>query len=158
MKYVAVLLLAFVAVSQAAFTANLVKQAQPALAQAMFKVRLAASSNRADDDGMQTDLVATLQQHAQDLLEQIQTAVNAGQEIVGNVAEELQNTIAQLSALGSNILSNGQGILSNLFGNLWGHIFGNKSGFANVVSFIQNFNVNTILQSITDFAPNLTNQ
>jgi hypothetical protein len=153
MKCAIIVLLACVAVSQAAFTANLVQRAQPALSQALFKVRLAS---RASD--IQTPLVQQLEQQANELLSQIQSAVTTGQAIANSVVSQLQDTYAQLSALGSNIISNGQSILSNLFGNIWGTLFGENKSLSGVVNFVQNFDLNAAIQSLLAYAQNLVNQ
>lgn len=152
MKVAIIALFACVAVSQAAFTANLVQRAQPALSQALFKVRLA--SGRSD---FQTPLVEQLQGHAEDLLNQIQSAVNTGQEIATNVVSQLQDTWAQLQALGSNVVSSGGDILSNLFGGIFGGLFGGKS-LSGIVDFVQNFSISDTINSLLAYAQNLVSQ
>lgn len=154
MKVAIIALFACVAVSQAAFTANLVQRAQPALSQALFKVRLAAG--RSD---LQTPLVQQLQEHATDLLNQINNAVETGQEIAGNVVSQLQSTWAQLQALGSNVVESGSGILSNLLGGLFGGLFGGKSrSIGAIVDFVQNFSLSDTINGLLTHAQNLVAQ
>jgi hypothetical protein len=153
MKCAIIVLFALVAVSQAAFTANLVQQAQPAISQALFKIRLASRSSE-----LQTPLIQELQTHATALIEQIQATINQGQVIAANVVEELQSTYAQLSAVGSNVLENGQQILSSLFSNIWGSIFGHGRSLGALVDFVQNFDLQAVIDSVISHAQTLVNQ
>jgi phage-related protein len=153
MKCAVIFLFACVAVSQAAFTANLVQRAQPALSQALFKVRLASRASE-----IQTPLVQQLEQQANQLLEQIENAVTTGQNIASSVVTQLQDTYSQLAALGSSVVANGHSILSNLFGNIWGSLFGNGKSLSGVVNFVQNFDLNAAIQSLLAYAQNLVNQ
>jgi hypothetical protein len=148
-----IVLFALVAVSQAAFTANLVQQAQPAISQALFKIRLASRASE-----LQTPLVQQLQEHANALLEQIQATVSQGQTIAANVVEELQSTYAQLHAVGSNVLENGQQILSTLVNNIWEVIFGKARSLGALVDFVQNFDLQAVIDSVLNHAQNLVNQ
>jgi phage-related protein len=153
MKCAAIFLFACVAVSHAAFTANLVQRAQPALSQALFKVRLASRASE-----IQTPLVQQLEQQANQLLEQIENAVTTGQQIASSVVSQLQDTYNQLASLGSSVVANGQSILSNLFGNIWGSLFGHGKSLSGVVNFVQNFDLNAAIQSLLAYAQNLVNQ
>lgn len=152
MKVAAILFFACIAVSQAAFTRNLVNEAKPLLSQALFKVRLASRSD------IQTPLVQQLQDHANELLEQIQNAVSTGQQIAGSVVAQLQDTYAQLQALGSSVVENGHGILSNLFGSIWGSLFGNGKSLSAIVDFVQNFDVSAVIQNLLTQAQNYVSQ
>jgi phage-related protein len=153
MKCAIIFLFACVAVSQAAFSANLVQRAQPALSQALFKIRLASRASE-----IQTPLVQQLEEQANELLNQIQNAVATGQNIASSVVDQLQNTYSQLADLGSSVVANGQNILSNLFGNIWGTLFGNSKSLSGVVNFVQNFDLNAAIQSLLAYAQNLVNQ
>jgi hypothetical protein len=158
-KVLALCVLALAAVAQASFSGSLVQKAQPALTQAMFKVRLAASTSRASNKELQTQIVSALQEQANSLLSQIQTAVTAGQEIAQSVVSQLSETYAQLQALGSNVVSNGQAILSNLLSNIWS-IFGsrNQRFLSGLVDWVSNISVTDILNQVAGYATALVNQ
>jgi phage-related protein len=125
MKCAIIVLFALVAVSQAAFTANLVQRAQPAISQAMFKVRLASRSS-----DLQTPLAQQLQEHLNDLLNQVQSGVHTAQNTAAGLVSEIQATIQQLTAMGSNVLENGQQIVGNFWDNLMATLFGKGRNFS----------------------------
>lgn len=153
MKVAIIALFACVAVSHAAFTANLVQRAQPAVSQALFKVRLA--TGRSD---LQTPLMQQLEEHANNLLEQINSAVQTGQQMASNAVQQLQDTWAQMQALGANVMESGSGILSNLLGGLFGGLFGGKGLIGDAVNFVQNFDLQGTIQSLLAYAENLVAQ
>jgi len=156
MKVAIIVLLACVAVSQAAFTANLVQRAQPALRQALFKVRLAGG--RSD---LQTPIGQALADHANELLANIQNAVSTGQQIATSVVNELTSTWEQMQALGSNVMGAGQDILGNLMsglGNLFGGMFGRQKSIGAIVDFVQNFDLQATIDGLLAHAQNLVSQ
>ncbi|XP_055338462.1 uncharacterized protein LOC129588323 [Paramacrobiotus metropolitanus] len=152
MKFAVVLLFAFLAVSNAAFTGNLVQQAQPLLRQALFKVRLAS---RADTTGT---LVEQLQNHANEIMNQISTAIATGQAVAESVVDDLQETLATLQSMGQSVLSSATDVISNFLGGLWGSIFGKSRSLAGVVDFIQNFDINAVIDQIIGHAQDLVSQ
>jgi len=151
MKLMILCVLAFVAVAHSAFTGNLVQQAQPALAQAMFKVRLAASSSRNSKGEIQTQIVSALQDTANSLLSQVQNAVTAGQEIAQQVVSHFSNTIAELQALGQNIYQNGEAILSGFLSNFWS-IFGSQRFVGGFIDWVNDFSVTSVLNQVASAA------
>ncbi|KAG5635073.1 hypothetical protein H0H81_012513, partial [Sphagnurus paluster] len=56
----------------------------------------------------------------------LSSVTNAVTGTVAGVTATLSDTAAQVNALGSNIVENGSSILSNLFGNIRGTLFGNR--------------------------------
>jgi predicted PurR-regulated permease PerM len=162
MKFAMICLFACIAVSQAAFSANLVQRAQPMMAQAIFKARLASSRGPASRD-MQTELIAQLQEQANAILNQIQNGVDMTQETIANLQAQFAETQSQISALVSNVGGNISDIVSGLLGGLgsiWGSIFGNKgmigdlfaSGLAQAQEWLNNLvsqlDLSTLLQSV----------
>jgi hypothetical protein len=92
MKFAAVLLLACVAVSSAAFTANLVQHTQPAVAKAMFSVRLAAGNDKALLPAVQAAIQSILNQiqnTVQGLLTQAQQIIEQGQQIASQIQQQV---------------------------------------------------------------------
>lgn len=118
MKVAILFLFAFVAVSQAAFTVNLVQRAQPVLAKTFIQARMQLRVR--SDEGLQTTLFQTLQEHANTLLEQIQTSIANGVEVAQNVYDSFFATVEELQNLGSNAIDAVTSILGNFFGGLFG--------------------------------------
>jgi hypothetical protein len=152
MKVAVVVLLGFLAVSNAAFTGNLVQQAQPLLRQALFKIRLVS---RADDT---STLVDQLQNHANEIMTQINNALATGQAVAESVVDDLQETLANLQALGSSAISSATEVISNFLGGLWGSIFGRSKSLSGVVDFIQNFDINAVIDHFVNQAQELVAQ
>jgi hypothetical protein len=165
MKFAAVILLACFAVSNAAFTANLVQRTTPMIQQAIFKLRLA--NGRADD--LQTSLFQQLQQEAQEVMAQIQATVAAGQQVASDVVNHLADLQSQMSSLASSAIGGAVDVISGFWNNLMGTLFGNSrsakffgavvdnlgnmvnqviDGFiAQATELVQNFNLNNLLQT-----------
>jgi predicted PurR-regulated permease PerM len=158
MKFAAVILFACLAVSNAAFTANLVQRAQPALNQAMFKLRLA--TGRADDNGLQTSLFQQLQQEANDLMEQISAATSQGMAVASEVTQHLSDVVNQMQSLASSAASSVVDIVSSFWNNLTGSLFGGKGRSGLFSGLIDNVAVaiNGVLAQTIQHAQNLVAQ
>jgi hypothetical protein len=126
MKVLIVLALAVAAVS-AGFSGSLVKQTQPLLQQAIQQIKtdlaIKSPARSSAEAGFQTQFVDALSNHAQEILLTIQNGVNAAQGLAQEVVSSFHATVAQLQALGANVVNNGQQILSNLMSSMGG-IFG----------------------------------
>jgi phage-related protein len=115
-------------VAHAGFSGSLLRQAQPHLQQAIqqIKLDLAAKSpaRNSAEAGFQTQFVDAINNQAQEILGQIETAVNGAQAIAQSVVSSFHSAVSQLQAMGASIVENGQQILGNLFSNIFGSIFG----------------------------------
>jgi len=165
MKFAAVILFACLAVSNAAFTANLVQRAQPALNQAMFKLRLA--TGRADD-GLQTSLFQQLQNEANQIMQQISDAAASGMQVASEVTQHLSDVVNQMQSLASSAAGSVVDIVSSFWNNLTGSLFGGKgrsglfSGLFDNVAVAVNGMIETAIQHAQDLVaqlnlPNLLN-
>lgn len=135
--FILVSLLACVAVSQAAFSAKLVDRAQPALQQAMFKVRLVSRTANSD---LQTEFIQQLQDQANEILGQIQNGVNLATEVVQQLVAEFNNVVEQLQQAGGSLAGNITDIISGVLGNLanlWGSLFGRSNDKNFLTNWIQ---------------------
>lgn len=127
----AIVLLALVAVSQAAFTSKLSQRAHPILSDAITKMHSAVGRSSFREGEVTNSIIDALQVHADNLLNQIDSAVQTGQAVAASLVEQFQETVAQLQALGANVHAGASGILSNLLaslGGIFGGLFGGKSG------------------------------
>jgi len=157
---------AFVAVSQAAFTANLVQQAQPALAKAMFKIRLAAKSTNVNS-AFHDELATAIQNQANDLLSQISNLVDAGYQVAQTFHSHLAGTLAELQSLspervvvtaGAVITAAVSGAVGAAVSTVLGWLFGKSDRFlGTIIDFISNTSLTDILNAIATQATNAVN-
>jgi len=141
MKFAAVVLLACVAVSSAAFTANLVQHTQPAVAKAMFSVKLAAGSNKVALPGVQeafAAIVAGMENAITAIVSQAQELMQAGQAVSGQLITHLQTMIQNLQAFAGPAVSGFVQSIQQFIDSVVGTIGGNKKiSFSQAVAIIQ---------------------
>jgi len=140
MKFTAVILLACVAVSSAAFTANLVQHTQPALDKAMFSARLAAGNKALANPAVSAaidGIIAAIQNTVNTLLQNAQEALAHGQTISQALQEHLLNAVAQLQTIGGAAATQLQQVIQAFLAGI-GAVGGNKASLADAIAFAQN--------------------
>jgi ElaB/YqjD/DUF883 family membrane-anchored ribosome-binding protein len=134
----AIVFLALFAVSQAAFTVPLSQQARPILSDAIAKMRLTSrSSLNFREIDVADNIVTNLQNQADALLNQIENALNHGQQVANTVVTQFHETVAQLQSLGGEAHGSASGILSGLLeglGGIFGNLFGGSTGRDGVIT------------------------
>jgi hypothetical protein len=145
MKVTIAVFLAVAVAYVAGSTGSLVSRARPLFNDARIK---SVNGFRDGDAGnqLQTQLVVALQQQAEAILNQIDNAIQTGQQTVNTVVSEFQQAIAQLQAAGSDAVQNGQQIVQNLIGSLLSNIFGGNKGFEKARQLIVQFELPAELQ------------
>jgi ElaB/YqjD/DUF883 family membrane-anchored ribosome-binding protein len=170
----AIVFLALVAVSQAAFTSHkLTQQARPILNDAVLKMRTAGRSANFRESQLTDSIISNLEQQAQSLLDQIENALNHGQNVAANVVSQFQQTVAHLQALGTETHGAASAALQNFLtgiGGIFGNIFGGQKGRSEdpitdqLTALIESFNVehhvsgvlnNNIIQYVAGLIHNL---
>lgn len=113
MKFAAVILLACVAASSAAFTGNLVEQSKPVIDRAIFGLRLAVSSNanKGPIQDLINEVITNLQNQLNDAIQHVQENVVPGlqaqlQAQVENLQNQLANVLAMLHGQVTGSLAN----------------------------------------------------
>lgn len=162
MKFAAALcLFACVAVSHAAFSGSLVQQAKPLVNQAMFKIRLATVSRSSDGAQLQTEIVAGLQAHIDNLLSQIESGVEIATGVYDDILAQIQQTQSEIAALAGGVSAHVTEIVSSLLenlNNLWGSIFGKAVNQKGLFDFLGSFDLEAIIQQIKDHIHGLVSQ
>ncbi|XP_055343678.1 uncharacterized protein LOC129591857 [Paramacrobiotus metropolitanus] len=133
MKVLIVLALALTA-ANAGFS-GFRQQAQPVVQQAINKVRadLAAKApaRSSAEVSFQTEFVNALNNHANEILNQIDNTVDAVNALAQGVVSQFHAAVSQLQALGQSAVESGQAIIGNLVSGLFGSLFGkDRSGRA----------------------------
>jgi len=124
MKFLIVLALAFVA-TQAAFTGSLVQHAQP-LIQDLRIQSLARSSVEAN---FQTQLGEAIGAHVNNILTQLEGAVEHVQNVAAIISNSVANAIQQGVSAGQQAIQQGQAVIANLLSSIIGAITGgSKNG------------------------------
>ncbi|XP_055353640.1 uncharacterized protein LOC129599440 [Paramacrobiotus metropolitanus] len=111
------------AVANAAFTGSLNQDAHLLLTKAIRQTRTAANiaglrNRNVALSELQNQLLNTIQSHAENVVAEISTAIQAGQTAAEQIAALIQNALVQLQSLGENIAAHGQQLLQDLFNNL----------------------------------------
>jgi F0F1-type ATP synthase membrane subunit b/b' len=113
MKFAAVILLACVAVSSAAFTGSLVQQMQPAVGKAMFQIRLVAGNKAVVIPAVQ-NILDHIQSAVNGLIQQAQEAIAHGQQVSAQLQQHLVQAAQSLQNVGGQAAQSLQTIIQNL--------------------------------------------
>jgi hypothetical protein len=138
MKFAAVVLLACVAVSSAAFTGSLVQHTQPAIGKAMFQIRLAAGNKGVAIPAVQ-QILDHIQASLNGLVQQAQNVIHQGQQISAALQQQLVQAAQALQTVGGQAAQSVQTVLQNLLNGVQG-AFGGKAwfSFSGLISAAQN--------------------
>jgi gas vesicle protein len=148
MKFAAVVLLACVAVSSAAFTGTLVQRTQPAVKKAMFQLQLATGGQKFLPQVEQAvqQIVQHVQNSLQQLMQQAQQLVAQGQVLSQQFVQQLQATAAVLQNIAGQAGQQAQQAIQQLLANVAAIVQGNKGfNLQQVVAHVQA----TIQEAIT---------
>lgn len=154
MKVAILFLFAFVAVSQAAFTVNLVQRVQPILAKTFAQAHL---RTRADNE-LQTTLFQTLSEHASALVEQIQAGITNGVQVAQEVYDSLAQTLSELQNLGSNAYDAVVSIIGNFFSGLSGGNSKRALDLSSITSVLSGLGLDNMLGNLFSYVTGLIAQ
>jgi F0F1-type ATP synthase membrane subunit b/b' len=156
MKFAAVVLLACVAVSSAAFTGSLVQHTQPALGKAMFQIRLVAGDKAIALPGIQ-QILDSIQAQVNSLIQQAQAAIQHGQAISQALYQQLQAAAQAAAAIGGQAAEQIQSVIQSLLDGVTSILpAGNKNNKLSLGEIISS--VQSAAQQATELAYQLISQ